>query len=317
MNKKSLIMMILMFITFETIAQQYEKLPKLSRNSINIIVLNDSGAKVDSQRVATAEVAASIARIIKKNNISFIAIPGDIIHDNGVKSVDDPEWDYKVEQIFRKEKELSSVPWYVVPGNHEYNGNPQAIIDYAKTKSWWKFSSLYYQVNKRIPRSKESVSFFFMDTFPMVESKAISKKNIPDGYLDSQKSWADSVMKICDSKWKIVFGHHPVYAHTNKKISEREDMKRNLLPLLDKYCIDYYICGHIHNFQYIIPDDSHTKYIVNTSGARIRIPQPIEGTVFCEGTVGFSVFSISENNIEFYFLNKNGDVIYHGYSDSF
>ena len=67
----------------------------------------------------------------------------------------------------------------------------------------------------------------------------------------SKKRFASSA-----EKWKIVIGHHPVYADTPKEESERADMRKRLEPLVGQIWCRYVFCGHIHNFQHIQPADS-------------------------------------------------------------
>jgi 3',5'-cyclic AMP phosphodiesterase CpdA len=81
----------------------------------------------------------------------------------------------------------------------------------------------------------------------------------PDACKQSREdelNWIENQLKNSDAKWKIVMGHHPVFAQTDKSIDERDQMQKYLKPLLDRYNVDVYVCGHIHNFQHIQPKDS-------------------------------------------------------------
>ena len=84
--------------------------------------------------------------------------------------------------------------------------------------------------------------------------------------IDRQLQWLDSTLNASDETWKVVIGHHPIYAQTPKDEIERENMQQRVDPLLRKYGVDLYVCGHIHNFQHLKPADSRIDYVVNTSG---------------------------------------------------
>ena len=107
-----------------------------------------------------------------------------------------------------------------------------------------------------------------------------------------------------------MIGHHPLYAQTDKSESEREDMRERVEPLLNKYGVDFYLCGHIHNFQHIQPAGSKVDYLVNSSGSLARSVSAIEGTKFCDSSAGFTLFSMSDNAVTFYLVDGKGKVLY-------
>lgn len=76
-------------------------------------------------------------------------------------------------------------------------------------------------------------------------------------------------------------------------------MRKRLEPLLDRYGVDMYFCGHIHNFQHIQPADSKVDYLVNTSGSLSRKVKTVEGTKFCNPEAGFTVVSMEDSKLSF------------------
>ena len=83
-----------------------------------------------------------------------------------------------------------------------------------------------------------------------------------------------------------------------------------VLDLLDKYGVDAYICGHIHNFQHIQAAGSKVQYFVNSSGSLARDVKPIDGTQFCSSDEGFMVLSTADNLMRFFLVNYKGEIIY-------
>ena len=128
--------------------------------------------------------------------------------------------------------------------------------------------------------------------------------------MQAQLHWIDSVLNASHDTWKVVIGHHPVYAQTPKDEIERENLQERLDPLLRKYGVDMYIAGHIHNFQHIQMPDSPVDYVVNSSASLSRKVSPIEGTQYCSPEPGFSVVSVSDQELSLYMLDKTGHVLH-------
>ena len=122
--------------------------------------------------------------------------------------------------------------------------------------------------------------------------------------------WLDKTLGEATEDWIVVVGHHPIYAYTDKSESERTDMQKKVDTILRKHNVDMYICGHIHNYQHIRRPDSKIDYVVNTSGSLTRTPKEIDGTIFCNGSPGFSVLTADKNNLRLNMLDKEGKAIY-------
>lgn len=282
---------------------------KLPRHALNFMVVSDMGKSGASSQKNVSCVMGELAQL---NNIAFIAVAGDPIHDNGVKSTDDPEWESKFENIYTAPS-LQKIPWYVVSGNHEYHGNVQAILDYSKQSARWKAPSRYYAVKKKIGNSGECL-LLFIDTAPLIDKYRENERYSDAGKqnIERELNWIDSTLAFSTDRWKIVIGHHPVFADTDKQESERSDMQRRVEPILEKRKTDLYICGHVHDFQYIKPEEKRVSYIVNSSAAVGRPASPIKGTLFCSSNPGITLCSITRGKFTFYFYNHKGEIIYKG-----
>ena len=111
--------------------------------------------------------------------------------------------------------------------------------------------------------------------------------------------------------WVIVMGHHPIFADTGKDLTERTDMQQNVDAILLKHKVDFYINGHIHNFQHIRSKGSNIDYITNNSASLARKNvKAIDGTVFCSGGPGFSVVSASKDALVLRMIGKDGRVLH-------
>ena len=129
--------------------------------------------------------------------------------------------------------------------------------------------------------------------------------------MEAQLAWLDGILKNAKEDWVIVVGHHPIYAYTTKKESERLDMQNRLLPVLHKYNnVAIYACGHIHNFQHIQKKGDNIDYVVNSSSSLARPVKPTDGTVFCSSADGFSVFSADKKQLRMSMIDKDGKIIH-------
>jgi DNA repair exonuclease SbcCD nuclease subunit len=304
----SLLLLFLLSVSMSWAQTPNSFLPSLPNDNLNVVIANDMGRRGVSEQKNIAELMGDV---VNCNKISFLAIVGDPIHDEGVQSVDDEEWNLKIENIYTAPA-LYTLPWYVISGNHEYHGNVQAILDYSQKSERWHAPARYFSLTRSISNTGKKCLFVFVDTSPMIDKYRNSTEYSDAGLQDmnAQLSWIRQTLESSDADWKIVFGHHPVYAYTEKTASERTDIQKRLQPLLENNGVAFYICGHIHNFQHIRPEGAKVEYIVNSSASKSREAKPIAGTIFCNPDSGFSVMSVSTDSINYYMENQEGKVIY-------
>lgn len=281
--------------------------PELNKNSINFIIASDLGRNGYYDQKPIAALMGTYAENI---DIEFIAAAGDVHHFEGVASVNDPLWMTNYELIYDHPELM--IDWYAISGNHEYRGNTQAVLDYTNVSRRWSAPSKYFTKVIEVGDSSEC-RLVFIDTTPMMDKYRNDTIQYPDAYkqdMEKQLQWIDSVLLATDEKWTIVIGHHPVYADTKKDQSERSDMQRRLVPVLEKNGVDAYFCGHIHNFQHIKPQGSTVEYVVNSSASLSRKVSSTDDTKFCGSDPGFTLCSLNDNSFRFIFINQNGEAIY-------
>ncbi|MCO6472352.1 MAG: metallophosphoesterase [Melioribacteraceae bacterium] len=258
-------------------------------------------------------VAEMMGVVTKVSDLEFVAAIGDVHHFLGVKSVDDPLWETNFEWIY-KHPELM-IPWYPVLGNHEYEGNTQAVVDYTNVSRRWIMPAKYYSKTFRATDNTE-VLILWIDTPSLIDKYRNNPEEYPDGgklSIEEQLEWLETTLRESDAKWKIAMGHHPVYAGTYKDDIERTDLQKRLQPLLDKYNVDFAVSGHIHNFQHLQVEGSNVDYFVNTSASQTReIDEKhiAEGQIFTSSDSGFSLCTVKDNELIISFVNKEGEIIY-------
>jgi len=255
-------------------------------------------------------IAGAMGECAGNAGIDFVAAAGDEHHFNGVASVKDPLWLTNFELIYTHPELM--IDWYPVLGNHEYKGNSQAVIDYSKVSRRWVMPARYYTIVKKVDDTT-SIRLIFIDTAPLIGKYRNDSIDYPDVCKQDKKAqlhFIDSVLSVSTEKWKVVIGHHPIYANTTKNEDERTDMQSSLDPVLRKHNVDFYICGHIHNFQHIQQKNSPVDYFVNSSASLSRPVESTTETLFTSDKSGFSICKATNNSLSISFINALGESIY-------
>lgn len=272
------------------------------KGEINLFVANDTGRNGYYKQKAIADKMGEMADAIGPEAV--IAI-GDIHHYLGIESVDDPLWMTNYELIYTHPELM--IPWHPVLGNHEYEGNTQAVIDYSSKSRRWQMPARYY--TKSWENDGTTIRLVMVDTAPLIDKYRNSDEH-PDARkqdMNRQLLWVDSVLNTANEDWVIVAGHHPIYAQTSKTESERTDLQKRLKPILLKHKVAAYINGHIHNFQDITMPDSPIHYVTNSAGALSRKVKPTEGTQYCSPSEGFSIITADKDRLSIHFIDADGN----------
>ena len=280
---------------------------ELLKGNVNLYLVNDMGRNGYYDQKPIAELMGTMTETIGPE---AIIAAGDIHHFNGVASVNDPLWTTNYEHIYSHPELM--LDWFPILGNHEYRGNTQAVLDYAKVSRRWMMPARYY--TKVFNKKNVSVRIVFLDTTPLIDRYREETDKYPDAVKqDVQKEldWLDQTLRQAKEDWVIVVGHHPIYAETSKAEYERTDMQKRVMPILHRYNnVSIYACGHIHNFQHIRMKGDPIDYVVNSAGALSRKVKPIEGTVFCSGEPGFSVIAATQKQLKLHMIDKQGRVLH-------
>lgn len=279
---------------------------KTLEKPLNFYLANDLGRNGYYDQKPIAELMGNMAESV---GIECVVAAGDVHHFEGVRSVNDPLWMTNYELVYSHPELM--LPWYPVLGNHEYRGNTQAVLDYSKVSARWEMPAKYY--TKVLENDGVTVRLVMIDTAPLLDKYRKDTEKYPDACkedMDKQLAWMDSVLSSAKEDWVLVVGHHPIYAETSKEDSERADLQKRVDTVLRKHKVDMYLCGHIHNFQYIRKPGSDIDYVVNSSASLSRKVKPVDGTRFCSGETGFSLIAADKKVLNLHMINKEGKVLY-------
>lgn len=281
--------------------------------NISFITFGDWGREGKFGQQETADVMGKYA---DGHTADFVLVLGDNFYPTGVKSLNDPHWKISFENVYTAPS--LQVPWYVTLGNHDYGGSIQAQIDYSAISSRWKLPSRYYSFEKNIDDSTK-VLFVIIDSNPFIKSYlAMDKDNeeldtnsindLRDQDKKKQLIWMDSVLANSNAKWKIVAAHHPVFS--GGEHGDTPEMIDQVNPLLIKYNVNLFLCGHDHDMQHIVKPGSNVNYFVAGSGSKLRLTNKTGDTKFASSENGFLTVTITDKNIRAAFIGLNGEELY-------
>lgn len=253
------------------------------------------------------DVANQMGLAAAQRHGRFIVSVGDNFYESGVQTATDPQWQSSFEAVYTAPS--LAVPWYVILGNHDYKGRPQAQLDYAQTHLNWKMPARYFSVVEPVSKD-DQVEFFFIDTSPFVEEyrkKADMRDEIISQDTAAQVLWLDQALAKSKAAWKIVIGHHPIFSGGSEH-GDQPELIRAINPLLEKHQVPAYFNGHDHDLQHIVRGS--VEYFNSGAGSKVREPGPTEGSRFYRGIPGFMAVTLKPKEMHVEVIDYTGAPLY-------
>jgi tartrate-resistant acid phosphatase type 5 len=273
-------------------------------SDFNFFVLGDWGRQgtIDQQAVADQMMLQS-----EKLHPDFIMTVGDNFYEDGVNDIQDDHWKRSFSDVYKKL--TTDYDWFIALGNHDYRGKPEAEMAYHSVNPHWNLPDRYYSIVVET-KDHQKVRLVFIDTSPLYNDY-YTKNEMPEiKTQDSAKQykWIDSTLANAKEPWKFVIGHHPVFSGSSH--GNTVELVNRLKPLLDKYKVQAYICGHDHDLQHIKPDGSYVDYFISGSGSEGKEAGRMEGSKFTSNSLGFIDLKIKGDSLFVNYIDKDGGVIY-------
>lgn len=294
-------------------------------NIATVFVIGDYGRMGTNNQT---EVAAAMADVASSKKPDFVIASGDNFYPSGLTSVLDDQFERSFAHVYTGP--TLEVPFYAVLGNHDYGdgGTPQQEcitagqpdckqgccysplhqMDLALTQRDWRWN---LQRKYTVSLGQWDADIFFIDTTPFVaDYRAQPWAQLPGGV--ASQSYAAQLRELetdlakSHAGWKIVVGHHPVFSQGDH--GDTPELQAYLRPLLNKYGVQAYICGHDHNLQHMEVPGDQTQYILSGAGSQVRGGfRGSNNTRFQYDGSGFVsvVLNTDEMLVDFYGLNKS------------
>ncbi len=252
---------------------------KPAGQSIRMVGMGDFGSGTQSQK----DVAAAIVRMGKAKPFDFGLTFGDNFYPSGMTSTDDPRWRDWWETLYGP----LGVAFYPTLGNHEWYSDDGAVAEIAYRSATWKFPSPYYTF------TAGPVQFFAVDTTEISEEEAL---------------WLDKAIASSTSRWKVVYGHHPIFApeKSAKSGAYMKYTQARLWPLL-RGRVDAYLCGHQHAMARMEPRDGVHFFMSGGGGAALtKVSRKTPGVSFAESTFGFLTLEADQTGMKIAIFDTDG-----------
>jgi acid phosphatase len=252
-------------------------------NYVDIAAFGDQGSGEYGQRV----VSESLSTYATDIPLDLVLLLGDNNYGGGFQSVNDYAWRILFEDMYDPAR--LNIPFYAVLGNHDYyNGDEDCEIDYTEHSSRWRMPSKYYSFKYTIPNETTEIEFFALETTPIHENSTLGPSEL------AQLNWLATALSSSTARWKIVFGHHPIYSNGDHGGSER--VRSAVEQILIDNGVDLYLAGHDHNLEILEPVNG-VHYVVSGAGAGIRSYQHGDNTIYGASLLGFMALRISYEEI--------------------
>lgn len=261
----------------------------LDSAAIRFLVVGDWGTGASFQK----RVAAQMCTKAGKEKPAFIVSTGDNIYNNGVVSVDDPQWKTKFEDPYAC-SELA-LPWYAVLGNHDHRGSIQAQIDYHKKNPLWNMPDRFYRTSMKA-KDGTVLDIIAIDTDPL------NRKDT--AFAIKQNAWLRGELIASKAQWKIVVGHHPIRSHGG--YGDQEYMLQAIKPILDEFGVDLYMNGHEHDLQYLKAPEDRFYCLISGGGGEARNTAYGTNTIFAATNGGFHYIAVSQSRMYIEFVDIDG-----------
>jgi hypothetical protein len=253
-----------------------------SKATLRFLAFGDWGTGQPSQ----LETAAAMRAYHVKRPFDFAITLGDNFYPEGVDSPDDPRWRTQYETLYSPMR----IPIYASLGNHDrYNGEtPAAEILYSARSPTWRMPAGSYTY-----------------TAGPAQFWAIDGSDMTTAQLD----WLRTSLDSSHARWKVVYGHYPLYASTASGGREGH-LTPKLLPVLQGRA-DVYIAGHHHSMQHLKPIGSLHHFVAGSGGAgSYPVDERDPRAFFARSIYGFSVFELAEKSVTVRFVDVKGVELY-------
>lgn len=246
----------------------------LRNNSVRFAVIGDSGTGDRDQY----EVAREMEAYREATKFDFVIMLGDNIYGSHAPG----DFVRKFEEPYKPLLD-SGVKFYASLGNHD---DPKVETLY---KPFNMDGERYYAFRK------DNVAFFALDST----------------YMDpKQLEWFEQNLKNSQGAWKICFFHHPLYNDGRHHGSDL-DLRKQLLPLFQKYGVNVVFSGHEHVYERMKLQNNINYFVEGSSGKLMthdfrNAGERVKGY---DKDRGFMIVEVDGDQLYFQTLTRTGETI--------
>lgn len=201
---------------------------------------------------APLEPTISMMQHMVASGVDFGFTTGDLAENGGSYS------DVRGYYLDRVARHLgSAVPWFAAWGNHD-TSDPNAPLRLA--------SDMPSRYRPGLSPGHGSYSFTYANCF-FVCLDHFFRTEITDGWLEAQLASPEAQQ----ARFRFVGIHVPPYCE--RWIDGSDDLRKNLVPLLERYKVDMCFSGHTHEYER--GEQNHVHYVISGGGSWLDHSEPV------------------------------------------
>lgn len=257
-----------------------------AQDDYTLLVFGDGGSGKPKQK----RVAAAMAEVCEQSGCDAALVLGDLIYQNGVKSVDDRKFKTHFEEPYGI---LGPFSFWMTPGNHDHRGSVDAQVAYARSgrSVRWKMPAAHYAVES-LP---SWLHVYALDTEPIADEAA-------DGTQLNEARAA-----LCGKPgWRLLMGHHAIYS--NGDHGDNADVASYLDGVIRDCDVQAYFAGHDHHQEHISAPTF--EQFIQGAASKLRDVETrsyAAGTQmtqrFARSTLGFAVAAFTRRTMDVRFFD--------------
>ncbi|BAZ41221.1 metallophosphoesterase [Calothrix sp. NIES-4101] len=266
----------------QSVTKQVNKKPvptaKKSQLLLRFVSVADTGTGAKGQYA----VANAMINYHSKNPYNLVVLAGDNIYNNGEIEKINAVFERPYAALLKKK-----VKFYACLGNHDIrtnNGDQQ--VKYAG----FNMKGRYYTYTRK------QVQFFVLDTNSNTDMK-------------TQLTWLETELSKSQAPWKIVYGHHPIYA--SGAYGNNPEFIKTFTPIFQKHNVQLYINGHEHHYERT-KSINGTTYLICGAGAGTRPVGKNAWTAYSAEKLSFAAYEVYTDRIEIKAIGTDNQVFDRG-----
>lgn len=314
-----------LLLVFLIIASEFFLICYAGQSSISFLSFGDFGGQGSSPYYTPAQlnVAKGMNSISAIINSDFIVSLGDNFYSNGVTSVTDSRFDSTWGNVYIYNNQTNlMVPWNIIAGEHDYNGNITAQLAYSKQSVFWNYPDIFYVEHYKSLDNTVTLDVIMIDTIDLAGSQGNMVADI-ESKANTQLQWIENQLASSNASYLLVAGHYDIYSIGQN--GPNSILLSNLKPLLETYNA-HYLSAHDHNLQYFKEPSSDVRYwVIGTGSECCYSPKNIQNSNIPPNTLqfyvaadnnvnkisgGFASFVLTPNQMSVTFHDQDGNNLY-------
>lgn len=245
--------------------------PPGSDGPVDLVLIGDSGGGGEDQLAVRAQLSA---------------LPADLVlHAGDLAYFEATEARLEERYFAIYERLLRSVPFYPVLGDHDVR------VD----------SGAPWRAAFDLPGDGQARGYYSFDWGP-IHVAAIDTS----GDLAAQARWLREDLAASDAPWTFVLGHRPAYS--SGWHGPDVEVRRHILPVLERAGVDLYLAGHDHDYERTAPIDGVTHIVSGGGGHSSRPVGAGSWTAASDSVLHVVHLRVTRDVLELTAVDASGDV---------